>query len=290
MPTSPASQTNPPWYISGFFGSLGQVTELAIAGQFLSRVATYQQANPHVGLRQSIVNIQAQEGLRGFYKGFRWNVGMSVCKGFTRWSFNNLMFSVFGSRIPKEIQERHSWVLPVIVGVGGAALETTLYLCPLESMKTREMTEKWGSKTHMWRVVRTEGYSIFFRGWTGLFPRQAITWGTYLVAYDKYRALVISLREGKPARAIDKILMNFMTGATAALLTTPLDLYKTQRQKVDPIKNKNLLSSMQSLIQSYGWQGVYRSLPMRVTRSGFYAIATFTVMDFFNALPSRMKA
>jgi len=110
-----------------------------------------------------------------------------------------------------------------------------------------------------------------------------------LLVYDKYRDLVMFFRKGKQATIMDKFAMNFMTGATAASLTTPFDLYKTQKQKVKPIKEKNLLLSMQLLIQNYEWQGVYRSLPMRVARSGFYAMATFTVMDFFNALPNRMK-
>lgn len=212
---------------------------------------------------------------------------MSVCKGFTRWSINNFLFSFFGNHISKDIQKKHTWVVPVIVGLGGAGLETTIYLCPLESLKTREMTEK--RKTRMWVVIRSEGISIFFKGWTGLFPRQGVTWATYLLAYDKYRDFVMKFREGKPARTVDKFAMNFMTGVTAACLTTPLDLYKTQRQKVDPIKEKTMLSAMRALIQSHGWQGVFRSLPGRVMRSGWYSVATFTVMDFFNALPARMK-
>jgi hypothetical protein len=152
------------------------------------------------------------------------------------------------------------------------------------------MTEiHWKRSTFMWQVIRKEGLRIFFRGWTGLFPKQAITWATYLLVYDKYRRWVINLRRGKEVRFGDKVMMNFMTGATAAVLTTPLDLYKTQRQKVDPIQESNIVLSFKSLARQYGIMGIYRSLPIRIVRSGVYAIATFTVMDYFNALPNRMK-
>jgi hypothetical protein len=280
---------NPPWYISGIVGSLGQVTELTLAGQLFNRIATAQQANPEFGIKTAIQHIYKKNKWRGFFDGYRWNVGMSIAKGFTRWSFNNAMFSISDRIVSKKIQKEHSWIVPLMVGIGGAALETTLYLCPLESLKTREMTEQWVNKTHMWKVIRTEGYPIFFRGWTGLFPRQAVTWATYLLVYDKYRSAMINFRKGKEITTIDKILMNFMTGATAAMLTTPFDCFKTQRQKVDPLEKKNIISSMNLLVKKYGFKGIYRSLPMRLCRSGFYAVATFSVMDFFNALPARMK-
>jgi hypothetical protein len=289
MSSSNVSSSNPSWYISGVFGSLGQLTELTLAGQVLSRIMTLQQAQPSLSIRESIRTIYAENGFKSFFKGYRWNAGMSVCKGFTRWSFNNAMFAVCEKYISKETQKNYPSLIPLMAGMGGAMLETTLYLCPLESLKTREMTESWKGKNHMWHVIRSEGAAIFFKGWTGLFPRQAITWATYLIVYDKYRQFIMSLREGKPARTIDKFFMNFMTGATAALLTTPLDLYKTQRQKVDPIQEKNIVSSFLALIERYGIRGLYRSLPMRITRSGVYAVATFTVMDFFNALPNRMR-
>lgn len=285
---SPTSSYNPPWYVSGLAGALGQVAELSLGGQILNRIATAQQANPSAGIVSSMRAIHQQNGFRGFFTGFRWNVGMSFCKGFTRWSINNALFSLSDRLISKNIQKEHSWIVPVMVGIGGAAFETTLYLCPLESLKTREMTENWGQKTHMWKVVKADGVAIFFRGWTGLFPRQALSWGTYLVVYDKYRVMMMSMHEG-PATKIDKFMMSFMTGVTAALFTTPFDLYKTQMQKLDPISEKKMLRSMHFIYQNYGWQGIYRSLPMRIARSGCYAGATFTVMDYFNALPSRMK-
>jgi len=282
--------SNPSWYISGIFGSLGQVTELTLAGQVLSRIITHQQAHPHLSLIRSINSIYTQNGFLSFYKGYRWNLAMSICKGFTRWSFNNFLFSFCDKTLPSSLQSQFSWLIPLLVGLGGAALETTLYLCPLESLKTREMTEtNWKQKTFMWQVIRAEGLRIFFRGWTGLFPRQAVTWATYLMVYDKYRAWIISLRRGKGILMRDKLMLNFMTGATAAVLTTPLDLYKTQRQKLDPIQEKNIILSFKSLAKNYGIVGIYRSLPIRIIRSGVYAVATFTVMDFFNALPKRMK-
>lgn len=282
---------NPPWYISGIAGSLGMTAELTLGGQVLNRVLIAQQANPDLTVINAVKSIYNQNGIKSFFVGYRWNVGMAVCKGFTRWSLNNTIFSFCQDHIPKEVQKNHQYLVPTIVGIGGAIFETTVYLCPLESLKTREMTilNPHGDKNKIWRIIRDEKGSIFFKGWTGLFPRQAITWVTYLLVYDKYRTLLIKARGENQIGKVEKIAMNFMTGATAAFLTTPFDLYKTQRQKENPIEQKNIVSSIRFLFFHHGLQGVYRSLPIRLVRSGFYAASTFTVMDFFDALPARMK-
>lgn len=289
MPESLSKTHNPPWWLSGLAGSLGMVIELTLGGQVLTRVVTAQQADPNLKIVDAFKAIHYQKGMRGFFAGYRWNVGMACCKGFTRWSLNNAAFTFCHNHIPQEVQKKYPSLIPATVGLGGAAFETTLYLCPLESLKTREMTQLPSDTKKIAEIIRQEGPSLFFRGWTGLFPRQAVAWSTYLLVYDKYRSALLKLREGERVNKGDKFVVNALTGATAALLTTPLDLYKTQRQKERPIGNIHIFRSLKELFADYGWKGLYRSLPMRISRSAFYAAATFTVMDYFNALPARMK-
>lgn len=276
---------NPPFYKSFVAGAIGQTVDLTL-GHPLNRIATAQQASPGVGtFIKTIRYLHGMNGFREFYCGLRWNMASASCKGATRWGINNQLFSVF-EQIPKNIQDQFKSIVPVSVGLSAAAIETTMYLCPLESLKTREMTQ--GHK-HVWKVVKQEGPCIFFRGWNRLYYRQAISWGTYLCVYDALRARLLDYKQGKPVTQLEKTVMNAATGTIACLLTTPFDMLRTQIQKDQPLLEKRTIRALGYVMQTHGIKGVYRSLPTRVLRSAWYAVSTFFIMDYLNALPQRMK-
>ena len=284
--SSAVGPKDPPLYLSVAAGMLGQCAELVLGGHVLNRVATELMAHPERGsVTGAVRHLYAEGGLKEFYKGLNWNLVQGCCKGATRWGFNNLMFRLFAEALPKGLQEKHRWILPAAVGLGGAAVETALYLCPLESMKTRRMTGPEGFV----RIVKQEGIPVFFKGWTGLYGRQAITWTTYLVVYDKARDILLKYREKKEVTVFDKFTLNAVTGTVACLLNTPLDMLRTQFQKHEPLRGYSLLRAANLIMSDHGVKGLYSSLPIRIARSVWYAVSTFTVMDYLNALPKRMQ-
>ena len=159
----------------------------------------------------------------------------------------------------------------------------------MESLKTREMTQPWEGRKHMWKIVCAEGPAMLYRGWTRLFTRQAITWSNYLLVYDQLRSRVVLLRNGDPVTTIDKIAMSALTGATACIVNTPFDMIRAQIQKFDPLQEKSMLSALRKVSNTHGLAGLYRSLPTRICRSTWYSVATFAIMDRFDALPKWMK-
>lgn len=59
------------------------------------------------------------------------------------------------------------------IGTSAAFLDTTLIVCPLESIKVREMTTTWsGGRAQMMDVFREEGVGLLFRGWNRVFYKQ----------------------------------------------------------------------------------------------------------------------
>ena len=122
---------NPSVWLSIAAGAAGQVSELLLGGHVLNRIATEQQAHPERGgVLQTIKYLYGKNGVAEFYKGLNWNIAMGCCKGARRWGLNNALFEIFGKCVPKQIQEKHRWIIPTAVGIGGSAFETTVYLCP----------------------------------------------------------------------------------------------------------------------------------------------------------------
>lgn len=255
---------------------LGQGVELLLGGHVLNRIATAQEANPELGsFGKTVLFLKKKGGLGEFYKGLRWNLVQGCYKGATRWGLNNMLFHYWERMLP------NSWIVPVAVALSSAFTEATV-LCAFESLKTKEMT---GARV----TLDTVRNHRLMHGWKPLFYRQALVGTNYLLVYDKARAVLLAWKENKPVNTLEKMGLSAFTGFTACLLNTPFDMWRAQRQKYDPFKEYRLIPAFKELISAYGVSGVYRSLPTRAARSAFYAIATFTIMDKFDALPGRMK-
>jgi len=265
-------------------GGIGQAADLLTLGHILTRIATQQQANPQFTFMQSIKSIHSKGGIPEFYKGLRWNLLIGVMKGASRWGLNNSLYRFYTTNFG------NSSLVPVMVGVTGAAIETTLILCPFESLRTREMTTFWKEgKVNMWHTItKIDGVKIFFRGWDSILLRQVVTWVTYLVVYDQCRNIALKSKGSMPLTWIDKILVGSATGFVACLLNTPFDMFKTQVQKDQPLKLQ-ITSLARVLYSQYGAYGLYSSLGTRALRSTWYSAVTLLTMDYLNALPSRMK-
>eukprot|EP01130_Rhizamoeba_saxonica_P012000 TRINITY_DN5019_c0_g1_i1.p1 TRINITY_DN5019_c0_g1~~TRINITY_DN5019_c0_g1_i1.p1 ORF type:complete len:286 (+),score=28.87 TRINITY_DN5019_c0_g1_i1:31-888(+) len=273
---------SPSFFKSFLAGGCGQIVELLTLGHIATRVATEQQANPSYSVLKSIKNIYVKQGFLGYYQGLRWNIVMGFLKGASRWGLNNTLYNFFTPMFEKE-----SRLVPVAVAVTGAFIETTLILCPFESLRTLDMTTSPGIKLDLWDKIRQEKLRVFFRGWNRIFFRQIVTWVTYLSVYDIIRQKIMKYR-GDKINSYDKVFVGMATGATASILNTPLDMLKTQIQKNEPL-NLRIVSAVKEIMAQHGIYGFYSSFFARVCRSSWYSLVTFTVMDQLNALPERMR-
>eukprot|EP01120_Amphizonella_sp_Union-15-10_P004303 TRINITY_DN14933_c0_g1_i1.p1 TRINITY_DN14933_c0_g1~~TRINITY_DN14933_c0_g1_i1.p1 ORF type:complete len:291 (+),score=20.99 TRINITY_DN14933_c0_g1_i1:39-875(+) len=275
--------SEPSFSFSLIAGGIGQAAELLTLGHILTRIATEQQAHPSTSLLNSTRSIY-NKGFTEFYRGLRWNLVLSALKGGTRWGLNNSLFAFYTKLFPGSNK-----LVPAIVGVTGAAIETTFVLCPFESLRTREMTTNWqNGQLEMYKVVKAVGPKIFVVGWPRIFIRQTVNWVSYLMIYDTLRNTAKKASGKENLTLPYKIFVASGTGIFAAIFATPFDMLRTQIQKDKPL-GINLWNSTKIVYTRYGLYGLYSSLLCRIMRSCWYSVITLLTMDYLQALPQRMK-
>ena len=224
---------------------LSQLAELLTLGHVFTRIATEQQARPPriqdrtPSFRPNTSfyplstgrQLYAFGGLKELYLGLRWNVFSSCGKAVSRWSLTNLLYTGYDQHVPKHFQDSYPWIAAPAIGFMAAFLETTFILCPLENMRTKEMTSSLTSEPT--RADSSSLVSKFTRGWDRVFTRQVAAWISYLTVYDVIRNFAIShvKDNAAPTPFHIKALVGIATGATSCCVTTPIDMLRTQVPK-----------------------------------------------------------
>ena len=224
---------------------VSQLAELLTLGHVFTRIATEQQARPPriQDCTQSSRpmtsfhplstgrQLYVSGGLKELYLGLRWNVFSSCGKAVSRWSLTNLLYTGYDQHVPRYFQDNYPWITAPAIGFMAAFLETTFILCPLESMRTKEMTSSLAAEH-----AQAESSSLvgkLTRGWDRVFTRQLAAWISYLTAYDVIRNFAIShlKDDDAPTPFHIKALVGIATGATSCCVTTPIDMLRTQVQR-----------------------------------------------------------
>ena len=214
-----------------------QTSVTSRAGHVFNRIATAQQAQiPHPSFAKTVKTLYSTGGIKEFYKGLRWNLLSSCAKAGTRWTLTSSLYHAVESYVPSDVRDNAFWSDAVAVGFSAAFVETTFVLTPMESFRTLEMTT--ALQKHKQAVSETSKKQGMIRtllkGWDRVFVRQLTSWVTYLVAYDKVKTLVLgNPDDNKPrgqASLVQKAAVGVGTGAVACVLTTPLDMLRTQTQ------------------------------------------------------------
>ncbi len=151
--------SSPSYHHSFLAGGFAHSCELLMLGQCLDRIKVEQEIRADLNIRDAIASIWKQGQWESFYRGLKWNLISSALKGSFGWSLHNLsnrfVMSIYAQKDPKH----PSFYFSVLVGAGVAFLETSLILCPLERLKTFEMTNH--SKVNDY--IKKKSLSFFFR-------------------------------------------------------------------------------------------------------------------------------
>ena len=225
---------------------ISQMAELLTLGHVFTRIATEQQARPP-GFQDATRSsrpipsfdplstgrqLYVRGGFRELYLGLRWNVLSSCGKAVSRWSLANLLYTAYDEHVPRRFQDRYPWIAAPMIGFTAALFETTFILCPLESLRTREMTSALASTRAPVDSLSLIGKLT--RGWDRVFTRQVASWISYLTAYDVIKGILIpAAKDGENAAPTPlevKALVGIATGATTCCVTTPFDMLRTQVQ------------------------------------------------------------
>lgn len=289
MSVSPANKDPyvPPITRTLLVGSVAHILETVTLGHFLDRIKVQQEASPNLNTMKKAARSILQTD--GFKPGFRWNLILSASKGACGWGIHNLCTKQLSRWYPQGNPTFPSFSFTLMVGGSTALIESTLFICPLERMKTIEMTTPALEKKQTFDATFFKRAQYLFKGWRWTVLRQSCSWISYLGAYQHIRGRLLNYNEQATLSLPQKMLLGAGTGSLAACLNAPFDLMKTQVQKWAPSDRLKSRPTMTTLFQSHGWKGIYNALSVKLLRNTWSSLVVTLTFDYLNAFPQTMK-
>lgn len=267
-------------------GSVAHSIELLTLGQILDRIKVEKEARPQLqAIKDAFKQIWLQGGWREFYKGFRANAALSILKGSSGWGIHHLCNRQFLRIYPQKDTHFPSVGFTTLVGCATGFIEASFILCPLERLKTYQMTSKGHSLKNV-RIISNSGLKFMYQGWTPLLLRQTVSWTSYLITYQAFRQAFLNRSSSLTMQ--EKIALSISTGAVVACINAPFDLLKTQLQQAHNTHEK-MWQKAHKIHFQYGWKGMYRGLTIKLIRNIWSSVCIILTLDKMNAFPANMK-
>jgi len=209
------------------------------------RVKTLMQATPGACQRGLSVarDIVARDGLRGIYRGL--DVQMLIAP------YTVFYYCVYDELLKSQGDHR---LAPLSAAVGARTLEVTLRM-PLELLRTQLQAEGGhATLSSLIRDQRHRPWSVWMQGYSATLLRDVPFSAIYWFSYEETKRQV-SVPEGVISSPGLRTLVHSFTcggaaGMFAALVTTPVDVIKTLRQKLSSA-GEGLSSSSRPASTSY---------------------------------------
>ncbi len=284
-----AHRENPPLQRSFFTGAAVNILDTLILGQFLERIKVQQEAHPHLPIAQAIDSILQKKGWRELYKGLSWHLFSNGFKGAFGWSIHNFCNHTVEKIYPQQNSISPSFSFIALVSCSTSFMETTLFLCPLERLKTFQMTRNNSLSLPLYKEIEKGGLQFIYRGWKWMVIQKSWSWVVYLTIYQKIRSLSLHHNKSKPLTMRQKIFLGITTGSLAACCNAPFDLIKTQIQKAETQSNAKAEVLIREIFQKHGWKGIFRGLNMKIGKTAWSTTFTLLVFDYLHVLPSNMQ-
>jgi Mitochondrial carrier protein len=276
---------NPPFWLSFFGGAFAHSCEVLFTGHILDRVKVEQEIHTSYSVKNAIFSIWKKGKWKEFSKGLKWNVALSALKGGCGWSIHNISNRTVSALYPQKDQSRPSFSHSATVGICTAFLETSFIACPLERLKTFEMTQQDKHQPTVREHIKQEGIGFFYKGWNIVLLRQSLNWVTCLGIYQLLRQPLLDYNHNQPLSLKQKIVLGAATGSLVAIVNAPVDLLKTHAQRANILKSEKILET----IKKNGIRGMYNGLKMKVLRQSCSSAITLFILDQLQALPQNMK-
>lgn len=286
---SASEPSNPVLQRSLVVGGFAHSFEVLTFGHLLDRLKVEQEIHPDLKVKNALKAVWRKGRWEALYRGFKWNAALSAFKGGFGWSIHNFSNSAMLSLYPQKNSKKSSFFFTTSVGVCTAFLETSFILCPLERLKTVDMTIKDKKISSAKDIIMTQGMRFFFRGWSLICLRQSCSWIAYLNVYQQLRQKLQVYNADQASSLTQKIILGGCTGGLAAIINSPLDLLKTQLQKASTTESRNIVVSSQMIVKKYGIKGLYNGLTMKMIRQTWSCAVVLTILDRFEALPINMR-
>lgn len=210
------------------------------------------------------------EGIGSWWKGLSPTLLMAVPATVVYYTSYDQLKILFG------FQPKQSNILAPMFAGSLSRTVAVIGVTPLELLRTKIQSRQNYSYGQVWSVVQTATRSDgFFSLWRGLFPmllRDVPFSIFYWVGYEYLKYELISCRFDPH---IVPFIAGSISGASAAVLTNPLDVVKTHMQvslgesekgQVKRLGHGSLQDVMQKVVSEYGIIGLYAGLTPRIAK------------------------
>lgn len=217
------------YMVAGSIAGLVEHTAMFPVDTLKTRMQAHVPAcKPFLGLRQTLGSILRNEGIAGLYRGIN---AMGLGAG----PAHAVYFSTY--ELAKEKLSKGNPNNPVAHAASGmiATVASDAVFTPMDTVKQRlqlEGSPYKGVVDCVSKVLREEGFRAFYASYRTTVVMNAPFTAVHFATYEAAKR---GLMEISPEYASDDRLVNHATagaaaGALAALVTTPLDVVKTQLQ------------------------------------------------------------
>lgn len=248
------------------------------------RVKTTQQASP-VALSgtKTALAIYQQEGVRGFYKGGIPNGSRYILKPMYRYPLMFFLPNAYEDILPASAGQKNPYFKKALTGVTLASLEV-YFICPLERLKVALMTSGQEKNPLLNFMRQSKGHmgKELFRGLNALFPKQIVSWTSFLLADVKMKELCHRWT-GTPLYEELSFwpLMGAGTvvGIVNTAVTLPFDYVKTHLQQRSAHDTGGLAKAVKQLYARYGATAFYSGWRTRMLHYILHGIFTVTILE-----------
>lgn len=263
-----------------FLGALRGLIPLPIEHPF-DCLKTLMQAN--LGAKSAfnmVQEIYQQDGLKGFYAGVIPNGARLMIKQAYRWPMMLAFPNFYDKFLPEETKKEYPSLKKFLTGGTIASFET-LIISPFERLKVWIMTSYRDEKTlgNFYQQNRGNLMKELYRGLNASYPKQLVTWISFLVADEKCKALAREYTGEKELSFKTLLSVSFVVGAINAAITLPFGCIKTQMQMHNSVKSNTLMSVTTQIYQNNGIKGFYAGWPVKMAQFMLRSVFTVTLFE-----------
>ena len=225
------------------------------------------------GMVDAFVKIAKFEGMRSWWKGLSPTLLMAVPATVIYYtSYDQL-------KIALGFQPEKNKILPPLIAGSLSRTIAVSTVTPLELLRTKIQSRQHYSYHQVWNAVQVSiRHDGIFSLWRGLFPtllRDVPFSMFYWVNYEFLKHRLCSHQQLSQHLQVVPLIAGGISGATAAVLTNPLDVVKTHMQvglgesRVGHVQNLgdgSLLKVLRRVTSEYGIAGLYAGLVPRIAK------------------------
>jgi len=262
------------------------LVQLALAGAFTTLLAdavihpidcikTLQQSDLawqlglHSSMFRSASYLFEASGLAGFYHGFFVYAFADAVGGACKFA----VWETWKQKVMAQPQDGQlpslSHMLMLLLGAGLAFLVASVFIVPGELLKQQLQMEYFPGLMEAVRAIgSTSGISGFFVGYDTVCFRDVPYTMLELGFYEVFKMVANSNSnmgsDSSASNAWKELAAASVTGAVAAVVTTPLDVIKTKVMVDTAYAGLNFYECFQSILDSHGWAALFCGVEARI--------------------------